>query len=92
MSHKHLRRSELEQAIATALRASLEGDLRTTNEEKLRDITNFVQQAPEYQVLLNDKYRARLERKIPPGCTTEKLDEHLLRLRREIEDEVRREV
>lgn len=84
-------RAELEREISSALRQMLVPDLKTTNEEKLQDITKFVQKAPEYQVLLNEKYRTKLEQKIPPGCTEEKLDEHLLKLRREIEDDVRRE-
>jgi hypothetical protein len=84
-------RMQLDQAIASRLRDALENDLKSTNETKLHDITNFVEQAPEYQVLLNDKYRAQLERDIPPGCSNDKLDEHLLHFRRRVEDDVRKQ-
>ncbi len=84
-------RQELDTAIAAKLKEVLTTDLKTTNDAKLKDITNFIQTAPEYHVLLNEKYRQRLEDRIPPGCKKEKLDEHLLRLRREIEDDVRRQ-
>lgn len=82
-------RQQLDSAVSGKLRDALATDLKSTNEEKFVDISKFVERAPEYQVLLNDKYRKRLEQEIPPGCSPEKLDEHLLHLRRSIEDDVR---
>lgn len=86
-----LPRQDLNNAIATALRNALNTDLRTTNTEKRAQIEQFVERAPEYRTLTHEKYRPLLEQRIPPGLSDEKLDEHLLHLRREIEDGVRKE-
>lgn len=50
-----------------------------------------MERAPEYRALTHEKYRLLLEERIPPGLSEEKLDEHLLHLRTEIEDNVRKE-
>lgn len=84
-------RHELNKEIASKLRVSLTEDLKTTHIEKLEQIKKFVEKAPEYRVLTHGKHRLRLEQQIPPGLSEDKLDEHLLHLRREIEDSVRKE-
>lgn len=86
-----LSRQQLNRAITEKLREVLTKDLKTTNIEKLAQIEKFVEKAPEYRALTNKKYRDLLERRIPPGLNEEKLDEHLLHLRREVEDGVRKE-
>jgi hypothetical protein len=84
-------RQELNSAISSALRDSLTGDLKTTNTEKISQIEKFVETAPEYRSLIHEKCRTLLEQRIPPGLSKDKLDEHLLHLRREIEDNVKKE-
>lgn len=84
-------RHELNRVIAAKLRVALVNDLKTTNVEKLTQIEKFVEKAPEYRVLTHEKHRPLLEQRIPPGLSEDKLDEHLLHLRREIEDSVRKE-
>lgn len=85
-------RQDLDLAIASTLRTVLANELKVTNVEKIETITKFVESdAPEYRVLLNKKYRSVLEQEVPAGCTGEKLDEHLLRIRRKVEDQVRKD-
>lgn len=91
LGNQLIKRQELYDVISGELRRNLAGDLKTTNEEKIHGITKFAEKAPEYRVLLSEKYRTMLEQRIPPGCNDAKLDEHLLHMRREIEDGVRRE-
>lgn len=84
-------RRELDGAVAGTLRTLLVDDLRVTNIEKMDSITHFVEQeAPEYRVLLNDTYKALLEREVPAGATGARLDEALLRIRRKVEDQVKK--
>ena len=84
-------RKELDEAVAGTLRTLLVDDLRVTNIEKMDGITHFVEQeAPEYRVLLNDTYKALLEREVPAGATGARLDEALLRIRRKVEDQVKK--
>lgn len=84
-------RHDLNAAITESLRGVLAPDLKQTHDEKIAQITAFVERAPEYRVLTHDKYRQLIERRIQPGLSEEKLDEALLRLRREIEDTMRKE-
>ncbi len=84
-------RHALDNAIIDTLRPILSSDLVTTNANKMAEIEVFVQQAPEYRVLTNDKYRPLLEQRIQPGLSGDKLDEALLHIRREVEDSVRKE-
>lgn len=84
-------RSALNKGIAETLRTVLKSDLKTTNDEKIAHISRFVEQAPEYRVLTNEKYREIIEQRIQPGLSDEKLDEALLHIRREVEDNIRKE-
>lgn len=85
-------RQELGRGIAEALRSVLAPDLKSTNEEKISQIGRFVEQhAPEYRVLMGDKYRSIIEQRVQPGLKEEQLDEALLHIRREIEDGIRKE-
>jgi hypothetical protein len=85
-----LSKREIDQAVQTALRAQLQGDLEQTHKEKFEQIEKFVEQAPEYRVLTNERHRHLLEA-LPPGLSNDKLDEALLHVRRRIEDSVRKE-
>lgn len=86
-----INRKELDDAVAGTLRALLVDDLRVTNIEKMEGISQFVEQeAPEYRVLLNDAYKPLLEREVPAGATGTRLDEALLRIRRKVEDQVKK--
>jgi hypothetical protein len=84
-------RHALNKALATALRSVLAGDLKVTNEEKISQISRFVERAPEYRVLTHEKYRPLLEQRVQPGLRDEQLDEALLHIRRDIEDSMRAE-
>jgi hypothetical protein len=84
-------KKDLEKAVSSNLREMLSLDLRTTNEEKVSQIEQFVQKAPEYRVLTHEKYRTLIEQEIQPGLSEEKLDEALLHLRRKVEDSVRKD-
>lgn len=84
-------KSELTRSLADSLREVLTDDLITTNTEKVAQIERFVEKAPEYRVLMRERYRPLIQKKIQPGLSDEKLDEALLHLRREIEDDVRKE-
>jgi len=82
----------LDAEIAKTLRTLLVDDLRVTNQEKMDGIEHFVaSEAPEYRVLLSDQYREMIEREVPAGATGEKLDEALLKIKRNIEDQIRSE-
>ena len=84
-------RKELDDAVAGTLRSLLIDDLRVTNIEKMEGISHFVEQeAPEYRVLLSDVYKPLLEREVPAGATGARLDEALLRIRRKVEDQVKK--
>ena len=84
-------RKELDDAVAGTLRTLLVDDLRVTNIEKMEGIAHFVEQdAPEYRVLLNDAYKPLLEREVPAGASGARLDEALLRIRRKVEDQVKK--
>ncbi len=84
-------RRDFNKALADALRSVLTADLKTTNEEKIAQVERFVEQAPEYRVLTNERYRSLLEQRVQPGLKDEQLDEALLHIRREIEDGMRKE-
>lgn len=86
-----LSKSQLTKALAESLREVLIDELKTTNFEKVAQIERFVERAPEYRVLMRERYRPLIQKKIQPGLSDEKLDEALLHLRREIEDGVRKE-
>lgn len=87
-----LSRATLNVALAGALRSELAADLETTNTEKVAQIERFVETtAPEYRVLMRQRYRPLIEQKVKPGLSDDKLDEALLHIRRQIEDEVRKE-
>lgn len=86
-----LSKSQLTKALVESLREVLIDDLKTTNFEKVAQIERFVEKAPEYRVLMRERYRPLIQKKIQPGLSDEKLDEALLHLRREIEDGVRKE-
>jgi hypothetical protein len=81
----------LNKAIADTLRTVLAPDLQTTHEEKFAQIERFVEQAPEYRVLTHERYRPLIEQRVEPGLKDEQLDEVLLHIRREVEDNVRKE-
>lgn len=84
-------RQALNKGLMTALRSVLAGDLRVTNDEKIAQISRFVERAPEYRVLTQEKYRPLLEQRVQPGLRDEQLDEALLHIRRDIEDGIRAE-
>lgn len=84
-------RQALNNGIAETLRSVLASDLKTTHEEKIAHIARFVERAPEYRVLTHEKYRSLIEQRVQPGLKDEQLDEALLHIRREIEDEMRKE-
>lgn len=86
-----LSKTQLTKALSETLREVLAEDLKTTNTEKVAQIERFVEKAPEYRVLMRERYRPLIQKKIQPGLSDEKLDEALLHLRREIEDGVRKE-
>lgn len=85
-------RQSLNRGITDTLRPLLADDLQSTNEEKRSQIERFAEQAPEYRVLTHPRYKELIEQRIQPGLTTEKLDEALLHLKRDVEDSVRKEV
>lgn len=85
-------RQSLNRGITDTLRPLLADDLQTTNEEKRSQIEKFVEQAPEYRALTHPRYKELIEQRIQPGLTTEKLDEALLHVKRDVEDSVRKEV
>lgn len=85
-------RQSLNRGITETLRPLLAQDLRSTNEEKRLQIEKFVEQAPEYRVLTHPRYKELIEQRIQPGLMTEKLDEALLHVKRDVEDSVRKEV
>lgn len=84
-------RQALCRGVADTLRPLLAGDLRATNEEKRAQIEKFVEQAPEYRALTHPRYKEVIEQRIQPGLSSEKLDEALLHVRRDLEDSVRKE-
>ncbi|NEN75920.1 ATP-binding protein [Pelistega sp. NLN82] len=84
-------KQDLYNKITKTLRPLLADDLKSTNEEKLLKIEEFVIEAPEYRILTHPRYKEKLEQKIQPGLSDEKLDEALLHVKREIEDEVKKE-
>ncbi|MGS1021631.1 ATP-binding protein [Burkholderia glumae] len=85
-------RQALGRGVAEALRTVLAADLMSTNTEKISQIGRFVEHhAPEYRVLMHDKYRTLIEQRIQPGLKDDQLDEALLHIRREIEDGIRKE-
>lgn len=84
-------RQALNRGIAEILRPLLADDLQSTNEEKRSQIERFVEQAPEYRALTHPRYKELIEQRIQPGLTTEKLDEALLHVKRDVEDSVRKE-
>ncbi|WP_321853755.1 ATP-binding protein [Burkholderia cenocepacia] len=84
-------RQALNKALVATLRSVLAADLKVTNEEKIEQITRFIEHAPEYRVLTQDKYRPLLEQRVQPGLNDEQLDEALLHIRRAIEDTIRTE-
>ena len=86
-----LSKAQLTKSLAESLREVLIEDLKTTNTEKVAQIERFVEKAPEYRVLMHERYRSLIQKKIQPGLSDDKLDEALLHLRREIEDGVRKE-
>lgn len=85
-------RQSLNRGIVETLRPLLASDLQSTNEEKRLQIEKFVEQAPEYRALTHPRYKELIEQRIQPGLTTEKLDEALLHVKRDVEDSVRKEV
>lgn len=85
-------RQSLNRGITDTLRPLLSDDLQSTNEEKRSQIEKFVEQAPEYRALTHPRYKELIEQRIQPGLTTEKLDEALLHVKRDVEDSVRKEV
>ena len=85
-------RQSLNRGITDTLRPLLADDLQSTNEEKRSQIEKFVEQAPEYRALTHPRYKVLIEQRIQPGLTTEKLDEALLHVKRDVEDSVRKEV
>lgn len=85
-------RQALNRGISDTLRPLLADDLKSTNEEKRSQIEKFVEQAPEYRALTHPRYKELIEQRIQPGLTTEKLDEALLHVKRDVEDSVRKEV
>ena len=85
-------RQSLNRGITETLRPLLSDDLQSTNEEKRSQIEKFVEQAPEYRALTHPRYKELIEQRIQPGLTTEKLDEALLHVKRDVEDSVRKEV
>lgn len=85
-------RQSLNRGITDTLRPLLADDLQSTNEEKRSQIEKFVEQAPEYRALTHPRYKELIEQRIQPGLTTEKLDEALLHVKRDVEDSVRKEV
>jgi hypothetical protein len=85
-------RQALNRGISDTLRPLLADDLESTNEEKRSQIAKFVEQAPEYRALTHPRYKDLIEQRIQPGLTTEKLDEALLHVKRDVEDSVRKEV
>jgi len=85
-------RQSLNRGITDTLRPLLADDLQSTNEEKRSQIAKFVEQAPEYRALTRPRYKELIEQRIQPGLTTEKLDEALLHVKRDVEDSVRKEV
>lgn len=84
-------RQALNKGIAEALRQLLTDDLKTTHAEKIAQIERFVEKAPEYRALTHERYRPLIEKRISPGLSEPQLDEALLRIRREIEDTVRKD-
>ena len=84
-------RQSLNQGITNTLRPLLADELKSTNEEKRAQIEKFVEKAPEYRALMHSRYKEIIEQKIQPGLSSEKLDEALLHLKRDMEDEVRKE-
>jgi len=84
-------RRSLNLGVAEALRPILAKDLKSTNEEKRAQIERFVEQAPEYRALTHSRYKQMIEQRIQPGLSDDKLDEALLHVKRDIEDEVRKE-
>ena len=65
--------------------------LRATDIEKMEGIGHFVEQeATEHRVLLSDDYKPLLEREVPAVATGARLDEALLRIRRKLEDQVKK--
>jgi hypothetical protein len=85
-------RQSLNRGITATLRPLLADDLQSTNEEKRSQIERFVEQAPEYRALTHPRYKELIEQRIQPGLSTEKLDEALLHVKRDVEDTVRKEV
>jgi len=85
-------RQSLNRGITDTLRPLLADDLQSTNQEKRSQIEKFVEQAPEYRALTHPRYKEMIEQRIQPGLTTEKLDEALLHVKRDVEDSVRKEV
>ncbi len=85
-------RQSLNRGITDTLRPLLADDLQSTNEEKWSQIEKFLEQAPEYRALTHPRYKELIEQRIQPGLTTEKLDEALLHVKRDVEDSVRKEV
>lgn len=85
-------RQSLNRGITDTLRPLLADDLQSTNEEKRSQIEKFVEHAPEYRALTHPRYKELIEQRIQPGLTTEKLDEALLHVKRDVEDSVRKEV
>lgn len=85
-------RNSLNRGIANAIRPLLANDLKATHEEKRLQIEKFVEEAPEYRALTHPRYKEIIEQQIQPGLTSEKLDEALLHVRREVEDQLRKEV
>lgn len=85
-------RYTLNRGIAETLRPLLVDDLKSTNDEKRSQIERFVVDAPEYRALINPRYAQLLEQKVQPGLSSDKLDEALLHVKREIEDGVRKEL
>jgi hypothetical protein len=85
-------RQSLNRGITETLRPLLADDLQSTNEEKRSQIEKFVEQAPEYRALTHPRYKELIEQRIQPGLSTEKLDEALLHVKRDVEDSVRKEV
>jgi hypothetical protein len=85
-------RQSLNRGITDTLRPLLADDLQSTNEEKRSQIEKFVDEAPEYRALTHPRYAQMLAEKIQPGLSSEKLDEALLHVKREIEDGVRKDL
>lgn len=86
-----LSKARLTEGLAETLRDILIEDLKATNSEKVAQIERFVDKAPEYRVLMRERYRPLIQKKIQPGLSDDRLDEALLHLRREIEDGVKKE-